>query len=92
METDTGANVTAEKAEPALPLRKNMNEDTRVDNSPSSRDGTCGTTDVAKARWSLLRQVYLTSKGKHKPCITQTVMCEHLKFLYISNAECCGYK
>lgn len=63
METDSGANITAEKTEPALPLRKNMNEDTRVDNSPSSRDGTCGTTDVAKARWSLLRQVFLASKG-----------------------------
>lgn len=61
METDSGANITAEKTEPALPLRKNMNEDTRVDNSPSSRDGTCGTTDVAKARWSLLRQVFLAS-------------------------------
>lgn len=63
METDSGANVTAEKTEPASPLRKNINEDTCVDNSHTSRDGTCGTTDVARARWTLLRQVLLASKG-----------------------------
>lgn len=63
METDSGANVTAEKTEPASPLRKHINEDTCVDNSHTSRDGTCGTTDVARARWTLLRQVLLASKG-----------------------------
>lgn len=54
MERDT---VTAEKTEPASPLGKNINEDTCLDNSHSSGVGTCGTTDVARARWSLLRQV-----------------------------------
>ncbi|KAM8739443.1 calmodulin-lysine N-methyltransferase [Acanthopagrus schlegelii] len=49
---------TAEKTEPGSPLRKNIREDTCVANSHSSRDETLGdTTDVARARWTLLRQV-----------------------------------
>lgn len=54
---------TAEKTEPGSPLRKNMREDTCVANSHSSRDETLGdTTDVARARWTLLRQVLLASQ------------------------------
>lgn len=61
MEKDsTGA---AERTEPVLPLRNNINEDTCVANSHAHRDGTCGTTDVARARWTLLRQVLLPCKG-----------------------------
>lgn len=52
---------TAEKTEPASPLGKNMNQDTCAANSNCALDETCGTTDVAKARWTLLRQVL--SKG-----------------------------
>lgn len=48
----------AEKTQPASSLLGNMNEDTCVANSPSSPVGTCGNTDVARARWTLLRQVY----------------------------------
>ncbi|XP_026212772.1 calmodulin-lysine N-methyltransferase [Anabas testudineus] len=67
MERDT---VTAEKTEPASPLGKNINEDTCLDNSHSSGVGTCGTTDVARARWSLLRQV-LRQKQVDSPEVKQ---------------------
>ncbi|XP_069549104.1 calmodulin-lysine N-methyltransferase [Brachyistius frenatus] len=61
---------TAEKPEPASPLRGNINEDTCVANSHSSRDGTGGTTDVARARWILLRQV-LCQKQVDSPEVKQ---------------------
>ena len=54
---------TADKTEPASPVRKNINEDTCAANSQTTQDGTCATTDVARARWTLLRQVLLASKG-----------------------------
>lgn len=63
MERNSADNITAEQTEPASPLGKNINEDSCVANSHSSRDETCGTADVARARWTLLRQVLLTSKG-----------------------------
>lgn len=62
MDRNSADNITAEQTEPASPLGKNINEDSCVSNSHSSRDETCGTADVARARWTLLRQV-LTSKG-----------------------------
>lgn len=83
METDSGANVTAEKTEPASPLRKNINEDTCVDNSHTSRDGTCGATDVARARWTLLRQVLLASKGSTNLNFFKTIVCEYIYFFLI---------
>lgn len=49
--------AAAEKNESNPPARENINEDTCRANARISRDGTCGTTDVAKARWTLLRQV-----------------------------------
>nr|XP_046258406.1 calmodulin-lysine N-methyltransferase [Scatophagus argus] len=57
MERDSTGIVTAEKTEPASPLRKNINEDTCVAKSHTSRDMNSSTTDVARARWTLLRQV-----------------------------------
>ncbi|KAM4591141.1 calmodulin-lysine N-methyltransferase isoform 1-T1 [Odontesthes bonariensis] len=48
---------TAEKTEPASPLRGIINEDTCTSNDRNSRGTTCGATDVARARWTLLRQV-----------------------------------
>ncbi|XP_031735174.1 calmodulin-lysine N-methyltransferase-like isoform X2 [Anarrhichthys ocellatus] len=61
---------TAEKTEPASPLRKNMNQDTCAANSHSSLVETCGATDVAKARWTLLRQV-LRQKQADTPEVKQ---------------------
>lgn len=53
---------TAEDSDPASPVRKNMNEETTAANSHSSLVTCSGiTTDVARARWTLLRQV--TSKS-----------------------------
>ncbi|KAI4813147.1 hypothetical protein KUCAC02_024495 [Chaenocephalus aceratus] len=54
---------TAEKTKPASPLRKNINEEAA--NSP-----ICGATDVAKARWTLLRQV-LRQKQTDAPEVKQ---------------------
>lgn len=57
MERDsTGA---AEKTQPASPRRKDINNDTCAAGSPTSPSGTCDATDVARARWTLLRQVLL---------------------------------
>uniref|UniRef100_UPI0037E717BC calmodulin-lysine N-methyltransferase n=1 Tax=Semicossyphus pulcher TaxID=241346 RepID=UPI0037E717BC len=67
MERDRTA--TAEKTEPASPLRKNINEDTCA-NSHTSPAGTCGSTDVARARWTLLRQV-LRQKQMESPEVKQ---------------------
>ncbi|KAM9345218.1 calmodulin-lysine N-methyltransferase [Symphorus nematophorus] len=60
----------AEKTEPASPVRKNINEDTCAANSQTSQDGTCATTDVARARWTLLRQV-LRQKQVDSPEVKQ---------------------
>lgn len=57
MERDPTGSVTAEKTEPASSLRKNSDEDTCDMNSYISRDSKSGTADVAKARWTLLKQV-----------------------------------
>lgn len=57
MERDPIGTVTSEKTEPASSLRKNGDKDTCNMNSHISRDSKSGTTDVAKARWTLLRQV-----------------------------------
>ncbi|XP_055358467.1 calmodulin-lysine N-methyltransferase isoform X2 [Betta splendens] len=67
MERGTG---NAKKSEPASPSGTNVNEDTCVDNSCSSGDGNCCTTDVARARWTLLRQV-LRQKQVDSPEIKQ---------------------
>ncbi|GLD63939.1 calmodulin-lysine N-methyltransferase-like protein [Lates japonicus] len=68
MEKDsTGA---AAETEPASPLRKNINEDTCAADSHTSRAGTCGATDVARARWTLLRQV-LRQKQVDSPEVKQ---------------------
>lgn len=77
MEGDTG---TAKKTEPASPLVKNSTEDTCIDDSRSSGDGTCGTTDVARARWTLLRQVLLALKANTiPPCL----MFDILYWIYV---------
>ncbi|KAM6998120.1 calmodulin-lysine N-methyltransferase isoform 1-T2 [Tautogolabrus adspersus] len=68
MERDYSA--TPEDTEPALPSRDKINEDTCADNSHTSRAGTCGATDVAKARWTLLRQV-LRQKQMESPEVKQ---------------------
>nr|XP_020457178.1 calmodulin-lysine N-methyltransferase [Monopterus albus]XP_020457183.1 calmodulin-lysine N-methyltransferase [Monopterus albus]XP_020457190.1 calmodulin-lysine N-methyltransferase [Monopterus albus] len=59
MERDSIGNITAEKTKPASPLGKNINEDTCTDNSHTSGIETCAAADVARARWTLLRQVLL---------------------------------
>lgn len=65
MERDTG---TAKKTtEPVSPLSKSINEDTCVDDTRSSGVGNF-TSDVARARWTLLRQVEL-ALSKHKSLI-----------------------
>nr|XP_020505894.1 calmodulin-lysine N-methyltransferase [Labrus bergylta]XP_020505895.1 calmodulin-lysine N-methyltransferase [Labrus bergylta] len=68
MERDYSA--TPEETEPALPSRDKTTEDTCADNSHTSRTGTCGATDVAKARWTLLRQV-LRQKQIESPEVKQ---------------------
>ncbi|XP_041646276.1 calmodulin-lysine N-methyltransferase [Cheilinus undulatus] len=68
MERDYAAN--AEKTEPASPLRDKINEDSCADNSHIPRAGTCGTAEVAKARWTLLRQV-LRQKQMDSPEVKQ---------------------
>ncbi|XP_034537761.1 calmodulin-lysine N-methyltransferase [Notolabrus celidotus] len=68
MERD--CNDTAEKIESNSPLTENINEDTCRDDSHTSRTGTCGTPDVAKARWTLLRQV-LRQKQMDSPEVKQ---------------------
>ncbi|XP_047459772.1 calmodulin-lysine N-methyltransferase [Mugil cephalus] len=55
--------------QPASSLRGNLNEDTCVANSHSSPVGTCN-TDVARARWTLLRQV-LRRKQVDSPEVKQ---------------------
>lgn len=54
---DRDSSGAAERTEPASPLGKNIHEDTRAADSRASRSGTCTNTDVARARWTLLRQV-----------------------------------
>ncbi|KAM7385361.1 hypothetical protein PAMP_001448 [Pampus punctatissimus] len=61
---------TAEKSDPASTVRRHINEDTCAANSHSSRVGTCGTPDVARARWTLLRQV-LRQKQMDSPEVKQ---------------------
>ncbi|XP_034407627.1 calmodulin-lysine N-methyltransferase isoform X2 [Cyclopterus lumpus] len=68
MERDS--NGTAETTEPASPLRKNINQDTCAANSHSALVETCGTPDVARARWTLLRQV-LRQKQADNPEVKQ---------------------
>lgn len=58
MERDSPAAGAAEKTEPASSSRKNATEEAGEINSHMSRDATCATAEVAKARWTLLRQVY----------------------------------
>ncbi|XP_056251220.1 calmodulin-lysine N-methyltransferase isoform X2 [Seriola aureovittata] len=68
MERDsTGAE---EKTEPASPLRKDINDDTCAADSHTSQTETCGPTDVARARWTLLRQV-LRQKQVDNPEVKQ---------------------
>ncbi|XP_049456175.1 calmodulin-lysine N-methyltransferase isoform X2 [Epinephelus fuscoguttatus] len=59
-----------DKTEPASPLRKTSHQDTCAANSHSSREDTCATTDVARARWTLLRQV-LRQKQMDAPEVKQ---------------------
>ncbi|XP_032397812.1 calmodulin-lysine N-methyltransferase [Etheostoma spectabile] len=61
---------TAEKIQPASSLRNSINEDTCAANSLSSQVEICGTTDVARARWTLLRQV-LRQKQLDTPEVKQ---------------------
>ncbi|TNN64299.1 Calmodulin-lysine N-methyltransferase [Liparis tanakae] len=68
MERDS--NGTAETTKPASPLRKNINQDTCAANSHSDLVETCGTPDVARARWTLLRQV-LRQKQADNPDVKQ---------------------
>ncbi|XP_056291635.1 calmodulin-lysine N-methyltransferase [Pseudoliparis swirei] len=68
MERDS--NGTAETTKPASPLRKNINQDTCAANSHSDLVETCGTSDVARARWTLLRQV-LRQKQVDNPDVKQ---------------------
>lgn len=77
-EMERDINVTAEKTEQSSSLRKNINEDTCVVNCRTSSERSCGTADiVAKARWTLLRQVSLPSKGG--------IICENFPYLIISH-------
>lgn len=69
MERGTG---NTGKTEPASSLGTNVNEDTCVVDSCSPGDGDCGTTDVARARWSLLRQVESALKASTLPLWLQT--------------------
>uniref|UniRef100_A0A3B5B666 Uncharacterized protein n=1 Tax=Stegastes partitus TaxID=144197 RepID=A0A3B5B666_9TELE len=48
---------SAEKTEPGSVLRENIHEDNCTADSFGSQADNCGTTDVARARWTLLRQV-----------------------------------
>ncbi|XP_030603337.1 calmodulin-lysine N-methyltransferase isoform X1 [Archocentrus centrarchus] len=68
MERDAAGD--AERTEPVSPLRKNTNEGTRAADSHTSRVGTCTNTDVARARWTLLRQV-LRQKQVESPEVKQ---------------------
>lgn len=61
---------TAEKSDPASPVRRNINEDTCAANPHSSRADTCGATYVARARWTLLKQV-LRQKQVDNPEVKQ---------------------
>uniref|UniRef100_A0A3Q4H5A3 Calmodulin-lysine N-methyltransferase n=1 Tax=Neolamprologus brichardi TaxID=32507 RepID=A0A3Q4H5A3_NEOBR len=54
---DRDSSGAAERTEPASPLGKNIHEDTLAADSRASLSGTCTNTDVARARWTLLRQV-----------------------------------
>lgn len=57
---------TTKNNDPASPVRI-INEDTCADKSHSSRVETCGNTHVARARWTLLRQVMCALRSRHKP-------------------------
>ncbi|XP_037829558.1 calmodulin-lysine N-methyltransferase [Kryptolebias marmoratus] len=48
---------SAEKSEPVPSCRDNNNEDTCAAKTRTPRGETCGATHVARARWTLLRQV-----------------------------------
>ncbi|KAM9726693.1 calmodulin-lysine N-methyltransferase [Menidia menidia] len=48
---------SAEKTHPASPLIGNIDDDTCAPHSRNLQGGTDGATDVARARWTLLRQV-----------------------------------
>ncbi|KAM3606219.1 uncharacterized protein V6R79_012975 [Siganus canaliculatus] len=67
MEDSTGA---ADKTEPASTMSNKNNDNTCAANSHISRDGTCSTADVARARWTLLRQV-LRQKQVDNPEVKQ---------------------
>ncbi|XP_039893069.1 calmodulin-lysine N-methyltransferase [Simochromis diagramma] len=67
---DRDSSGAAERTEPASPLGKNIHEDTRATDSRASRSGTCRNTDVARARWTLLRQV-LRQKQVENPEVKQ---------------------
>lgn len=50
--------VSSEKTESVSPVMKHVNEDTCSKNTTRTPpEDRCGTADVAKARWTLLRQV-----------------------------------
>ncbi|XP_047191210.1 calmodulin-lysine N-methyltransferase isoform X2 [Scophthalmus maximus] len=54
---DRDSDGAAEKTEPTSPLRGISGGGSSAAGSLASRPGTCGATDVARARWTLLRQV-----------------------------------
>ncbi|XP_008296294.1 calmodulin-lysine N-methyltransferase [Stegastes partitus] len=61
---------SAEKTEPGSVLRENIHEDNCTADSFGSQADNCGTTDVARARWTLLRQV-LRQKQTDSPEVKQ---------------------
>ncbi|XP_013886019.1 calmodulin-lysine N-methyltransferase [Austrofundulus limnaeus] len=54
---ERGSTGSAEKTEPVSSCGDNNNEDPCAAKTLTSRGGTCGATHVARARWTLLRQV-----------------------------------
>ncbi|KAF3708047.1 Calmodulin-lysine N-methyltransferase [Channa argus] len=63
-------NSTGEKTQPASSTGPNINEDICTDNSRTALVETCRTVDVARARWTLLRQV-LRQKQVDSPEVKQ---------------------
>lgn len=64
-------NVSTEKTGSVSPLIKHVNDDTCLENTtPTPPEDRCGTADVAKARWTLLRQV-LRQKQVDSPEVQQ---------------------
>ncbi|XP_068597800.1 calmodulin-lysine N-methyltransferase [Brachionichthys hirsutus] len=70
MENHSAGKGTTENAEQISSSRKSINEDTCVGNSHTSREGSNGTSGVARARWALLKTV-LQHKQAHSPAVKQ---------------------